>query len=156
MTEITHLRPEFVTSFPAPMNHGILYVSVEYNSCGHLCACGCGREVITPLSPAQWKFTYDGENISMRPSIGNWSLPCQSHYIVDCGKVRWARNFTADEIARNRFRDRVLLEGQYSADESLPGWPDEEPDLPADYLKPDGRSGGIWKRMIRRLRNLAR
>ncbi|MDH2356437.1 DUF6527 family protein [Bradyrhizobium sp. SSUT112] len=23
----------------------------------HLCCCGCGREVVTPLTPAQWRLT---------------------------------------------------------------------------------------------------
>lgn len=154
MTEVTHLRPEFVTSFPTPMKHGVMYVSVDYNSCGHLCACGCRQEVITPLSPAQWTVTYDGENVSMRPSIGNWSLPCRSHYVVDRGKVRRARDFTQSEVAWNRFRDRALLEGRYSDDESLLDWPTDKPDPPTNYLKPDVRRDGVWKRMIRSLRDL--
>jgi hypothetical protein len=156
MTEGTHLRPEFVTSFPTPMKPGVVYVSVEYNSCGHLCACGCGREVITPLAPVQWSFAYDGENISIRPSIGNWSLPCRSHYVVDRGKVRWARDFNEDEVAWNRLRDRALLEGSYSGDESLPDWPADEPDPTTDDLEPDAPRDGVWERMIRRLRDLVR
>jgi hypothetical protein len=133
------------------MKRGVMYVSVEYNSCGHLCACGCGREVITPLSPAQWNFTYDGENISMRPSIGNWSLPCRSHYVVDRGTVRWARDFSQSEIAWNRFHDRALLERQYS-DEPLLDAQADEPHPPTDHLQRDVKRDRVWKRMIRRLR----
>lgn len=154
MTEVTHLRPEFVTSFPTQMEHGVIYVSIEYNNCGHLCACGCGREVITPLSPAQWTITYDGENISMRPSIGNWSLPCRSHYFVHQGRVRWARDYTEHEIARNRLHDRALLEDRYSDDQPLLDEPTEKLDPPTNHLKPDARRDGVWKRMIKRLRNL--
>jgi hypothetical protein len=156
MTEVTHVRPEFVTSFPTPMEPGVAYVSVEYNSCGHLCACGCGREVITPLSPVQWSFAYDGENISIRPSIGNWTLPCRSHYVVDRGKVRWARDFTEDEVAWNRLRDRALLDGSYSDDESLLDWSVDEPDPRKGEGEPHVRRDGAWKRMIRRLGDLVR
>jgi hypothetical protein len=156
MTEITHLRPKLVTSFPTSMEHGVIYVSVEYNSCGHLCACGCGREVITPLSPAQWTITYDGENISLRPSIGSWSLPCRSHYFVERGRVRWARDFTVHEIARNRLRDRTLLEGRHSDDEPLLDEPHQELDLPMTRLKKDARRDGVLKRMTKRLRNFVR
>lgn len=156
MTEATHLRPEFVTSFPTPMEHGVMYVSVEYNSCGHLCACGCGQEVITPLSPAQWTITYDGENISMRPSIGNWSLPCRSHYVVNRGRIRWARDFTPQEIARNRLRDRALLGGRHLDDEPQIGGPPEISDPPLNHVKPDMRRDSACKRVIKILRNLAR
>lgn len=144
MTKVAHLRPEFMTSFPALMEHGVIYVSVEFNTCGHLCACGCGREVITPLSPTQWTITYDGENISLRPSIGNWSLPCRSHYVLHRGQVRWARDFTEHEIARNRLRDRALLEGRYSDDEPLLDGQAGELD-PAKAL-PKTRHAG-WRRM---------
>jgi hypothetical protein len=41
--------------------------------------------------------TFEGA-VSMRPSIGNWALPCQSHYVIDHGTIRWARGFTRDEI----------------------------------------------------------
>ncbi|WP_425342947.1 DUF6527 family protein [Rhizobium etli] len=45
----------------------------------HLCACGCRTEVITPLSPTDWRFTFNGKTISVEPSVGNWSLTCRSH-----------------------------------------------------------------------------
>ncbi|MFD9287716.1 DUF6527 family protein [Streptomyces sp. NPDC060030] len=91
------------------MDTGVLYVSVPYRTCGHLCCCGCGQEVVTPLSPAQWSFTYDGESLSLAPSIGNWSLPCQSHYWIRNGHVRWSRRYSPAEIDQNRDRDRRLL-----------------------------------------------
>lgn len=105
-------RPKFVESFPDDLETGVFYISVAYNSCTHLCACGCGQEVITPLSPARWSFSYNGENVSVRPSVGNWVLACQSHYVIDNGRVRWARQFSMAEIARNRARDRLALGDQ--------------------------------------------
>lgn len=109
MTAVDVLRPAFVESFPATMDRGVLYISIPYRTCGHLCCCGCGQEVITPLSPAQWSFTYDGENVSLTPSAGNWALPCQSHYWLRKGKVHWSHRYSAAEIADNRERDRRHL-----------------------------------------------
>lgn len=109
MTRILFLEPAFVEGFPPTMDPGVLYISIGYRTCGHLCCCGCGQEVITPLSPAQWSITYDGETISVTPSIGNWALPCQSHYWICNGKVSWSRRYSAAEIADNRERDRRQL-----------------------------------------------
>lgn len=154
MTKEAHLRPEFVTSFPTPMEHGVMYVSIEYNSCGHLCACGCGREVITPLSPAHWAITYDGENISIWPSVGNWSLPCRSHYIVDRGRIHWARTFSEREIARNRIHDRALLERQYGDNDHLLDDRTESTETSSKYLKSDRHRVGTWKWLLNRVRRL--
>ncbi|WP_353963011.1 DUF6527 family protein [Streptomyces sp. NBC_00365] len=40
-------------------------------------SCGCGRKVVTPLAPQEWKLTLDGVSVSLHPSIGNWSFPLQ-------------------------------------------------------------------------------
>lgn len=99
---------EFVESFPRPLEPGKFYVSTRFSSAAHLCACGCGREVITPLSRAQWSITFNG-SLSVWPSIGSWSLPCRSHYVIKEGRVRWARDFTAREITENRAADERRL-----------------------------------------------
>ena len=110
MSGVERLTPEFVDSFPAEMASGILYVSIAYRTTGHLCCCGCGNEVIAPLAPAQWALTYDGHNVSLAPSIGNWSLECQSHYVIRRNRVLWRPNFTPKEIADNRANDRAVLD----------------------------------------------
>jgi hypothetical protein len=110
VSRVSRLKPAFVDTFPATMSPGTLYVSIPYRTCGHLGCCGCGEEVITPLSPAQWSLTYNGEDISLHPSVGNWALPCQSHYWIRRGAVQWSRSFSATEIGENRVRDRQALE----------------------------------------------
>ncbi len=110
--------PEFVETFPTKLRDGVLYVSPTYSTAAHLCSCGCGNEVITPLSRAQWVLTFDGQ-VSLRPSIGNWALPCRSHYVIDAGRVRWARGFSESQIKSNRDDDRNLL--AYAHDEEA-GW----------------------------------
>ncbi|WP_165490193.1 DUF6527 family protein [Propioniciclava sinopodophylli] len=108
----SRLDPVFVDRFPEPLEADRIYVSIRYNTTAHLCACGCGLEVIAPLSPAQWRFTYDGRNVTLKPSIGNWNLPCQSHYWIDHGRIRWANRFTPDEITEAQQRDATDLRRQ--------------------------------------------
>jgi hypothetical protein len=103
------MTPEFVKSFPQELEPGVLYVSTFFSTASHRCACGCGREVVTPLSPTQWVLTFNG-SVSLWPSIGSWVLPCKSHYIIEDGKVLWSRTFTPDEIRRNQAKDGQALE----------------------------------------------
>jgi len=44
-------------------------------------------EVVTPFTPTDWKMTFDGETVSLRPSIGNWNDACRSHYVIERGRV---------------------------------------------------------------------
>ena len=88
-SRISELRPLFVEQFPDDFESGILYVSMKYAICGHLCACGCGEKVITPLSPKQWKIAYNGEDVTLYPSIGNYAFACQSHYFLTNGNIIW-------------------------------------------------------------------
>lgn len=141
----TKYTPEFVESFPTPLAAGVFYVSLEYNTCAHLCACGCGDEAVTPLSPAQWSFTYDGESISVRPSVGNWSLACKSHYVIHKGRVQWGRSFSVDEISRNRARDRAAFDGANIE----PGRPRDE--TSGDRSLPDRSAGNAQSSTLGRL-----
>lgn len=82
MEKIKNFKLEFVHYMPKELNQGVLYISMEYSLVMHLCACGCREKVATPLSPEDWKLYYDGEVISLSPSIGNWDFPCLSHYWI--------------------------------------------------------------------------
>ncbi|WP_369125146.1 DUF6527 family protein [Cryobacterium sp. 10S3] len=112
MTGVEHLKSAFVESFPPRLDPGVLYICLRFNTCGHLCCCGCGEEVITPLSPARWSFTYDGENVSMSPSIGSWALPCRSHYLITQGDIIWSRRFSPHQIEAARSGDRHALRNE--------------------------------------------
>lgn len=100
------LDHRFVDSFPDPLAPGILYVSLEYGSAAHSCCCGCGEEVVTPLTPTDWNITYDGETITLHPSVGSWTLPCRSHYVIRRNRVIEAPSWNDAEIAAERSRDR--------------------------------------------------
>jgi hypothetical protein len=105
------LTHQFVKNIPEKIEGGVVYVSIEYATAIHRCACGCGHEVVTPLSPYEWQLTHDGESVSLHPSIGNWSFPCQSHYWVRKNAVVWASRWSREEIAAGRAHDQQLREG---------------------------------------------
>jgi hypothetical protein len=108
----------FVESFPTPMEPGILYISGKYSTAGHLCPCGCGREVVTKLSPARWRITFDGE-VSLWPSVAAVGLPCNSHYFITRGEVDWRHNLTGAQAARAREADRHAVDKHRATDDGL-------------------------------------
>lgn len=99
------LSHEFVKTMPEILEDGIIYVSIEYATAIHKCCCGCGNEVVTPISPTDWKLIYDGETISLYPSIGSWSLKCQSHYWITKNEVEWAPKWSNKQIKYGQQRD---------------------------------------------------
>lgn len=107
------LSHTFVEQIPESLSDGVLYISTSYAIVVHLCCCGCQVEVVTPLSPTDWKLSFDGETISLFPSIGNWGMPCESHYWVRDGEVIWSRKLSVAQIARVREKDRILKAAAY-------------------------------------------
>jgi hypothetical protein len=101
----TTLTPEFVEYIPRQLDDGLLYVSILYCTAVHKCACGCGNKVVTPISPADWHMLFDGEALSLFPSVGNWEFPCQAHYWIRSNRVVWAKPCTSEQIARGRARE---------------------------------------------------
>jgi hypothetical protein len=110
--ELVH---EFVEFIPDDFKERTLYISITYCTAVHKCCCGCGREVVTPLSPTAWRLIFDGTTVSLHPSIGSWNLPCQSHYFITRNKVVWAPTWTEKQITRGREREARLKE-QYFDD----------------------------------------
>jgi hypothetical protein len=102
---IERLIPCLVTTIPASPEPGLLYVSVEYATTLHLCACGCGHEVVLGISPNDWNVLWDGETVTLDPSVGNWNFPCQSHYLVRLNRIVHAGQWSDEQIARGRARD---------------------------------------------------
>jgi Family of unknown function (DUF6527) len=123
MTRRTALAHQFVEYMPDQLKDGVLYVSILFATVAHKCCCGCGQEVVTPLSPTDWKLIFDGRSISLDPSIGNWSLPCKSHYWIRSGRVRWAGMWTHEQIENGRAADRTAKEKYFNADAAAPTEP---------------------------------
>lgn len=126
---VSELTPVFVVEVPDAIAPGTLYVSMQYGTAVHLCCCSCGNVVVTPFSPTDWQLTFDGERVSLRPSIGNWSFPCRSHYWITGNRVGWAPRMSMSEIAAGRTSDRAAKEKQYErespaneGDVTIPWW----------------------------------
>jgi hypothetical protein len=105
MIRQTQLQAVFVEFIPERLELGRLYISQKYSTAIHLCCCGCGNEVVTPLNPARWQLTEHKGKVSLSPSIGNWNFPCRSHYWIVDGQVRWASALSPSQIAAVRKRD---------------------------------------------------
>ena len=96
------LTYQITETIPEDIEEGILYVSFTYWTTAHKCGCGCGRKVVLRLSPKHWAITLNGESVSMYPSVGNWQLPCRSHYWIEEGRILQARRWSDAEVMRNR------------------------------------------------------
>jgi hypothetical protein len=113
-TQISH---EFVDTIPEHLEDDVVYVSIPFATAVHRCCCGCGHEVVTPLHPRRWSLIFDGETISLTPSIGNWSFPCRSHYWIRAGRIHTARSFTDAEVTDVRAEQDTLLQDHYTRNE---------------------------------------
>lgn len=131
---------KFVKAFPDKLDNGILYVSMEFGTAAHRCFCGCGCEVYTGFSPRDWSMKFNGEAVSISPSIGNWSFACQSHYILDGGRVHWADRWSRERIELGRLLDRERKDRHYKRDpiassSTLPNKPDSRPGVLARFAR---------------------
>ena len=97
-----NLRLEITETIPEQIEEGILYVSFKYWTTAHKCGCGCGQKVVLRLSPNHWAITLNGDSVSMYPSVGNWQLPCKSHYWIEEGQIIPAERWSDVEIKKNR------------------------------------------------------
>ena len=113
--KLRQVTPEFVDDIPRGLEPGKLYVCCRYRAVKHLCACGCGAEINTPLHPTGWTLTCDGVSVSLSPSIGNWSEKCQSHYSIVNNRIQWAPRYTKRRILQIRRARDLELEEYFSA-----------------------------------------
>ena len=93
MERLYHLSSLFVEdSIPRDLEHGTLYISEKYGTAVHLCACGCGIKSVMPFKP-KWSDGWDmvkGPNgVTFSPSVGNFGMPCRSHYFIRENRVEW-------------------------------------------------------------------
>lgn len=102
-----------VESIPRDLEPGILYVSKEFGTAHHLCACGCGSRIRTPLGPTEWELVETVAGPTLRPSIGNWQRPCQSHYWIWGGQIKWATQWTEREILEGRAKEERKRQQYY-------------------------------------------
>jgi hypothetical protein len=128
------IRLQRVHYMPKDLEAGVLYVSEEFGTAAHLCACGCGSKVRTPLGPTEWSLEETTLGPTLHPSIGNWQQICKSHYFIHQGNVIWAGQWTAEEIETGRYTEELCRKAYY------------------DGL--DSHSSGLWGKFWNWLRRL--
>ena len=72
------------------LKEGILYVSFfrgnRRGPAKHICPCGCGNVVVTPINmPSAWSYSEGEDGLpTLNPSILN---PCGAHYFIRDGRI---------------------------------------------------------------------
>jgi hypothetical protein len=142
----TKLEHKFVHFIPEQLEPGVIYISMEYATAAHSCCCGCGEQVVTPFTPTDWKLTFDGEKISLWPSIGNWNFRCRSHYIIRNSQVLGAEPWNDRKVEHGRRRDKWQKQEHYT-DKS------DCTERKQNGEKPGGdESTGLWDRIKKQVR----
>ena len=100
---------------PKELKPGVLYVSEEFGAAAHLCACGCGAKIRTPLGPTEWTLEETFKGPTLRPSVGNWQQACQSHYCIHRGEIIWAGKWSPKQIAAGRRGEEKRRRTYYDA-----------------------------------------
>lgn len=100
---------------PKELRPGVLYVSEEFGAAAHLCACGCGSKIRTPLGPTEWALEETDSGPTLCPSVGNWQHVCQSHYWIYRGEVIWSAKWTPEQIAAGRRGEEERRRAYYDA-----------------------------------------
>src|ERR1700723_2527353 len=106
-------KMERVHYLPKELAPGVLYVSEEFDIAMHLCACGCGSKVKTPLGVTEWSVEETKSGPTLRPSVGNWQQPCRSHYLITRGEVIWAEKWSPEAISSGRRHEQARRESYY-------------------------------------------
>lgn len=136
------LEHRFVHYIPRGLEPGVLYISIEFATAAHNCCCGCGEEVVTPLTPHDWRMTFDGETISIWPSVGNWDYDCRSHYVIKRSRVIDARPWSDEEITAGRRKGKAAKAKFYQAHND-----DEEDEYPPAKFTREGHDQGMFSRI---------
>ncbi|MEQ9865396.1 DUF6527 family protein [Pectobacterium aroidearum] len=122
---------------------------MEYGTVVHSCCCGCGLEVVTPLTPTDWKLTFDGETISLWPSVGNWNLPCRSHYVIQGNRVIAAGPWDKAKIEAEKRRDKAAKARYYSQTEPTTDPGELKTDSTKESAGTKGKPTTIWAKLRR-------
>jgi hypothetical protein len=109
------LDHRFVRNAPRELEPGVLYISMEYATAVHSCCCGCGERVVTPFTPTDWKMTFDGESVSLNPSVGNWNQDCRSHYVIRRNRIIECGPWSGANVEAERRRDKRAKAAYYGS-----------------------------------------
>ena len=129
------IKIERVVTMPGKLEPGVLYVSDEFGTAAHLCACGCGSKIRTPLGPTEWSLWETAAGPTLHPSVGNWQKPCRSHYVINEGAIEWAGDMSDEKVLEGRMAEQKRRDDYY------------------ERLYPIGFWAQLWGRIKRLFRN---
>lgn len=143
---IDRITPELVELAPRVLQPGRLYISRKYRAAVHLCCCGCGEKVVTPLSPAEWQVELTHGRATLNPSIGNWSMACKSHYWIRDNRVIWSTQMSKNQIKTVFARDQRDLQAMYRRSQEA-----QKAEQGASEVTPSGREevGAGWRARLK-------
>ncbi len=113
--KLSSITLQHVEYMPKQLEPGILYVSEQFSTAAHLCACGCGEKIRTPLGPTEWSVVEKAGRPSVWPSVGNWQKACRSHYIIRDGRIVWCNQWSPEQVAAGRFEEQERRKAHYEA-----------------------------------------
>lgn len=105
-----------VQFMPKELESGVLYFAEQYGAAAHLCACGCGSKIRTPIGPTEWSIENGAAGVSLSPSVGNWQRPCKSHYWISDGEIEWSVPWTDAQVVAGRDRENARRASYFAAE----------------------------------------
>ena len=154
MAKLHQITHRFVERVPSPLEDGVVYVSIEFGTVIHKCCCGCGDKVVTPLTPGDWAVTYDGQSISLHPSIGRWSASCRSHYWIRNNRVIWSTEWSKDKGNALTRREAGLRDDYLGSSQDRPRR--EGGDKPDQGPERHGWLRWLWRKLARKTKGSSR
>jgi hypothetical protein len=145
------LEHRFVRNVPRELESGVLFISMEYATAVHSCCCGCGERVVTPFTPTDWHMTFNGESVSLHPSVGNWNQKCRSHYVIRQGRVLEAGPWSNAQVEAEHRRDKKAKAAHYGGSGEMRSTVQQPTILASEpevaYQERESRSQSLWSRL---------
>ncbi|WP_281366236.1 DUF6527 family protein [Paraburkholderia fynbosensis] len=142
------ITPELVELAPRDLQPGRLYISNKYRAAVHLCCCGCGEKVVTPLSAAEWQAEVSHGYATLHPSIGNGAMTCMSHYLIRNNRVVWCTPLSKMQAKTVFARDQRDLHTLHRSADSVAYTRDVAPSTELPKIQKVNRWGrlrAIWR-----------
>jgi hypothetical protein len=81
------IEPVFIETIPDILEENKIYISEQNKVSIHLCLCGCKTEVVLIIGYPHWNHFIKNDKLTIVPSIGNFQIPCKSHYVITNNKA---------------------------------------------------------------------
>ena len=89
---------------------------------------------------------FDGETVSLHPSIGSFKLDCKSHYYISRGVVEWSGAWSDKRVATARRHDESEKREYYKNRQKI-AVKSEMSDVDVQPKSGEEMPTGLWLRM---------